>query len=162
MLQFFVGGFECGFDCDGAGAAKEVAAGEALGDADAVVDVLVAGGGVLAKFCEGEVFEGFASFKAQADAFAGLFVGVAEGDTLADEVVGEVGGVAVAALGGTEAGVFANGQTCEDARDAAEHEADVLHRVKERFFVFLQVFVVREGQAFERGDEAGEAGDDAA
>ena len=90
------------------------------------------------------------------DGHADEFVGVAEGDTLADEVVGEVGGEKERVAGGIVAGVDVDGHGGDHFGIYLKSGVDGVEGVEERFFVFLQVAVVGEGETFEGGEKGDE------
>ena len=102
-------------------------------------------------FGEGEFIELFVGGDGGEDDLSDDFVGFAEGKLLAGEVVGQLGGIEVIALGG---GVHAWGVELEFFDDGAGHSEAHLHGVdgiEEGFFVFLEVLVVAEREALEYG-----------
>lgn len=152
---------EGGVDGFGARAAEDFAAIEAGLDGEAWKDVLGDGGGDVAEFVEGHSVEGDIEFEGSADGLADEVVGLAEGDVLLDEVIGEVGGVGVATFGGLSADIGADLEGAHDDWGDAEREAQRVHGVEERLFVLLEVFVVREGETLDGGQEGNERSDGA-
>ena len=89
-------------------------------------------------------------------------MGLAEGDALADEVVGHVGREQGAVLGGLAHAVRVHGAVAEHAAHGVEGCFEGVDGVEEAFLVLLEVAVVGEREALEGGEQADEAAVDAA
>ncbi len=87
-------------------------------------------------------------------------VRLAERHTLADEVLGEVGGSEVGLVGGDLHAGGVEGERRDHAPERPGGELAGVERVEERRLVLLEVAVVGEGQALERRKEAGEVADE--
>ena len=86
---------------------------------------------------------------------------LAEWHTFADEVIGEVGRQQHRVGGGGAAFFLVHFQRGDHFGIDREHELERIDRIKERRFVFLQVAVVGERQAFEVGEKVEQVADQA-
>lgn len=89
-------------------------------------------------------------------------VGLAEGDSFADEPVCEVGGEEHRVGGGLGTVGGVDGHGLDHLGVHFEGEDDGIDAVEERFLVLLKVAVVGEGEAFEGGEEGHEVTEEAA
>jgi len=126
-----------------------------------VEDVLGVGAEVFGDGGEVELVEGSAGLVGLGDGEADEFVGLAEGDALEDEVVGEVGGEEHGIGGGGEAAVSVDLQFADHLGVHGEGELDGVDGIEEGFLVLLQVAVVGEGEALERGEHGDEVAEEA-
>ena len=83
----------------------------------------------------------------------------AKGHPLLHENVGNIGG-----QGKTGGSVFCHrfeieAQRCQESREGRQNKRERIHRVKERFFVFLQVPVIGQGQRLQRGHKPRQVSD---
>lgn len=109
-----------------------------------------------------ELVEGGVGFDGLDDGFADEFVGMAEGGALFDEPIGEVGGKQHGVGGGCAAAIGLNGHGGDHFGVDGEGELEGVEGVEERFFVFLEVAIVGEREAFEGGEEGDEVAEQAA
>ena len=80
-------------------------------------------------------------------------MGLSEGNALANEVLGQVGGEHVKAQGGPEF-CLVDLEGGEDPSGDLEAAAEGRRRIKEGLLVLLQVLVVRAGKALQRHQKA--------
>lgn len=146
----------------GAGPAPHFAFGQSRLQRQPLIHIFADDLGVQAELIQREVFQGLACRQRVPHQLADFFVGIAEGDTFGDEVIGEVGGVGIAALCRALRVFGAELEGFDDAGGDAKGDGEVVHGIEEAFLVFLQVFVVGEGEAFEGDEESDEIADDAA
>ena len=100
----------------------------------------------------------------QSDAFSGAEsddlraerVGVAEGQTLHDQVIGQVRRVEIALLRGFAHGVRVEFERSNHRRRRVQTEDGRIHRVKDGLLVLLHIFVIGQGQALEHDQGADE------
>ena len=89
-------------------------------------------------------------------------VGLPEGHPLLDEVLGQVGGRRGRRVGGRLHAVEVEAERGHQPAHRGEGQGDLVHGVEQRLLVLLEISVVGEGQALQRGQEAGEVTDQAA
>src|SRR5277367_5185058 len=89
-------------------------------------------------------------------------MGLAERSAFADEVIGEIGGEQGGIGGGGGATILIDGGVGKHSGHKADAGTDGVGGVEEAFLVFLEVAVVRHGQALEERQERHQVAENAA